>query len=98
MAIELCPTWSNSKFKYSSERRELIYIAFVFFNPTKVRGAFFAKTQGIARVPASSTQKLIDDSASPLSQTLVRVGGLNEVAEATDHAFRASVPRKAQRK
>ena len=40
MAIELCPTWSNSKFKCSSERRELIYITFVFFNRTKVRGAF----------------------------------------------------------
>ena len=37
MAIELCPTWSNSKFKYSSERRMLIYIAFVFFNRTKSR-------------------------------------------------------------
>jgi hypothetical protein len=35
MAIELSPTWSNSKFKYSPERRELIYIAFVFFNLQK---------------------------------------------------------------
>jgi len=35
MDIELCPTWSNSKFRCSSERRELIYIAFVFFIHTK---------------------------------------------------------------
>ena len=47
MAIELCPTWSNSKFKCSSERRELIYIAFVFFNRTKVGGAFFARTRAL---------------------------------------------------
>ena len=30
----------------------------------------------------SSTQKLIDDSASPLSQSLIRDGGLNEAAGA----------------
>jgi hypothetical protein len=35
MDIELCPTWSNSKFRCSSERRELIYIVFVFFIHTK---------------------------------------------------------------
>ena len=40
MAIELCPTWSNSKLKYSSERRELIYIAFVFFKPNRPRSVF----------------------------------------------------------
>jgi hypothetical protein len=45
MTIELCPTWSNSKFKCSSERRELISIAYVFFNRTKVRGASFARNR-----------------------------------------------------
>lgn len=44
MVIELYPTWSNSKFKNSSERHELIYKAFVFFNRAKICGTFFANT------------------------------------------------------
>jgi hypothetical protein len=47
------------KFERGSERRELICIAFVFFNRTGIRGALFAKPKGYFPKGCSEPEHLI---------------------------------------